>query len=307
MKAKPLIVLLLFFVWGAGSTYWYVCKIKGFCTTAQAANMQVAPSESVGVSSANTSVSGAKGTETVSTAGTEAGTVETEMHDVIYYRLSDATPQVADDSLWEVTIRQLVSQAAEGKKLAVTGPYYAFETNNSPFPDLGTARAQALKAMLAAYMDTSQVIVRSLELPEPTGTRPAEVDGFKNYLEWVTYNDYVKMEQDVTRIYFPFNSAREIRNPQIDRYLDEIAAELKADPGLKVIITGYTDNIGSAEVNQYKGMERAQRIRDILVSKGVSPGQIVVRSGGESNPIGDNRTREGRRQNRRVEIQFSQS
>lgn len=308
MKSKPLFILLLFLLWGAGSTYWYVCKIKGFCSTAQAATMQVnASPASVTATGSESPVSNPTAESPhVSAKQATNETTETEVHDLIYYRLSDATPRIANDSLWKARIRALIAQAPEGKKLAVTGPYYEFETNGTPLPDLGLARAQALKKLLAAYMDTSKVIVRSLKLPSPPGNRqPTYVDGYKDYLQWVTYNDYVKMERDVTRVYFPFNSAKEIRNPEIDRYLDEVAARLKAHPGLKVTITGYTDNIGSQAVNRAKGLERAQRIRDILVSKGVAPAQIIVRSGGESNPIGDNRTREGRRKNRRVEIRFS--
>jgi OOP family OmpA-OmpF porin len=67
-------------------------------------------------------------------------------------------------------------------------------------------------------------------------------------------------------------------------------------------LTGYTDSTGSAEFNQKLSLARAESVKKYLVGKGVSPGRITTNSGGSAKPVGDNKTKEGRAKNRRVEI-----
>ncbi len=88
--------------------------------------------------------------------------------------------------------------------------------------------------------------------------------------------------------------------------LDEVALKMQQEPRLKAVITGYADDRGSDEYNQRLGLRRAEACKEYLVKeKGISEDRIEARSGGESNPIGDNTTEEGRKQNRRVEIELS--
>ena len=69
-----------------------------------------------------------------------------------------------------------------------------------------------------------------------------------------------------------------------------------------VSITGYTDNVGEAAFNSTLSLQRAQAVRDQLVSLGGDPQKYQVNGAGESNPIADNATPEGRAKNRRVEV-----
>jgi len=71
----------------------------------------------------------------------------------------------------------------------------------------------------------------------------------------------------------------------------------------KVKITGYTDNTGSPDYNKKLSLRRAEAVRDYLVSLGVDPKLLEVQGAGLANPIADNRTKEGRAKNRRVEIE----
>ena len=87
--------------------------------------------------------------------------------------------------------------------------------------------------------------------------------------------------------------------------VDDIAAAMKADPSMKIVITGHTDNTGNAEQNlRYFGMKRAESLRNYMVEKGVPAGQIHCESKGQLEPIADNATREGRALNRRANIRF---
>lgn len=86
--------------------------------------------------------------------------------------------------------------------------------------------------------------------------------------------------------------------------LDEVINQLKQDPkGVYIEIEGHTDNVGSNEVNQRIGLERAEAVkRYIYESHQVPLHKINVISYGEEKPVAPNRTRDGRAQNRRVVI-----
>lgn len=73
----------------------------------------------------------------------------------------------------------------------------------------------------------------------------------------------------------------------------------------KVKITGHTDNIGTAEYNMGLSQRRAEAVAEYLKSLGVDPAKMEVKGEGKSRPMYDNRTKEGRAKNRRVEVEVS--
>jgi outer membrane protein OmpA-like peptidoglycan-associated protein len=88
---------------------------------------------------------------------------------------------------------------------------------------------------------------------------------------------------------------------QIKAYREQAKADLsRAD---KIRISGHTDNTGSADHNKKLSQQRAEAVRDYLKSIGVDPNKIEVVGEGMSRPVADNRTKEGRAKNRRVEIE----
>jgi OOP family OmpA-OmpF porin len=87
---------------------------------------------------------------------------------------------------------------------------------------------------------------------------------------------------------------------QSDTVLNKVADDLKKHPRLKVELQGHTDSVGSDAYNQKLSARRAAAVRDYLVQQGVSPTQLTSKGYGESVPVGDNKTAEGRAQNRRV-------
>ena len=87
--------------------------------------------------------------------------------------------------------------------------------------------------------------------------------------------------------------------------LDEIALKMQHNPRLQAVITGHTDDRGSESANQRLGLRRAEALKDYLVKeRGIDPGRIETASAGKSQPISDNETAEGRKANRRGEVEL---
>ena len=93
--------------------------------------------------------------------------------------------------------------------------------------------------------------------------------------------------------------------PAAREALAKLSGIVLGHPGLKLSVEGYTDSIGSDEVNQTLSERRAGAVRDYLVQQGVDPSSITATGFGKSNPVASNDTNEGRQQNRRVEIIIS--
>jgi OOP family OmpA-OmpF porin len=84
----------------------------------------------------------------------------------------------------------------------------------------------------------------------------------------------------------------------------ELMNQFKGEDVKSVIIEGYTDDTGAASFNQQLSEKRAEAVKAELVANGANADKITTVGYGESNPIADNSTREGRAQNRRIEIKF---
>ena len=85
--------------------------------------------------------------------------------------------------------------------------------------------------------------------------------------------------------------------------LDKVVGFVRKYPNAKIELDGYTDNTGTEAHNQRLSEKRAKAVKQYLVTEaGVDPSRISAFGRGESNPVADNRTEEGRFENRRVEI-----
>ncbi len=99
---------------------------------------------------------------------------------------------------------------------------------------------------------------------------------------------------------FASNSAR--LRPEIDSVLKAIAQVVEEYRDTRIIISGHTDDAGEADYNQQLAERRGRAVSRFFTESGVAAARIVIIGYGESQPIADNTTVEGRAANRRIEI-----
>ena len=116
----------------------------------------------------------------------------------------------------------------------------------------------------------------------------------------------VKEETIVIRdVHFQFDSAKLTAADKTK--LETIATRLKQEaPSARLSVTGHTDSVGKDAYNQTLSEKRAHSVTDYLIGAGVPRSNFVsVTGAGESHPVADNKTAEGRALNRRTEIQIN--
>ncbi|MCX2742147.1 OmpA family protein [Pontibacter anaerobius] len=101
-------------------------------------------------------------------------------------------------------------------------------------------------------------------------------------------------------ILYPVNSAELQANAKTE--IAQLAQTLQKYPDTNILIEGHTDNTGNRSINQPLSERRAQSVADYLAMNGVDRSRMTTMGYAADQPIADNSTAEGRRQNRRVEI-----
>jgi OOP family OmpA-OmpF porin len=100
-----------------------------------------------------------------------------------------------------------------------------------------------------------------------------------------------------------FDFDKSVLKPEGRAKLDDLVSKIR-DVNLEVIIAvGHTDSIGSDAYNQRLSVRRAEAVKAYLVSKGIERNRVYTEGKGEKQPVADNKTKEGRAKNRRVEIE----
>ncbi|HEY4340693.1 MAG TPA: OmpA family protein [Steroidobacteraceae bacterium] len=102
-----------------------------------------------------------------------------------------------------------------------------------------------------------------------------------------------------------FDTAQATLKPGANLVIGRLAAFLNANPQTKILIEGHTDSRGTDEYNDALSERRARAVADALSERGVAQDSVRTRGRGKAFPVASNDTPEGRQQNRRVEIIFS--
>jgi len=102
--------------------------------------------------------------------------------------------------------------------------------------------------------------------------------------------------------YVTFRTDSSSINAGFYQVLDSVAIILKEYSDTAITVVGHTDSVGDAAYNQSLSEQRAQSVASYLRSQAIAGQRFNVMGGGEQSPVASNSTREGRAQNRRVEI-----
>ena len=102
-----------------------------------------------------------------------------------------------------------------------------------------------------------------------------------------------------------FDSGKADLKTEARKSLEKMASIMKKYPENVLSVNGYTDNTGSKEINEVLSEKRAKAVKEQLVLAGLSESVIATHGMGPSNPISDNSSLVGRKQNRRVEIEIT--
>jgi len=113
-----------------------------------------------------------------------------------------------------------------------------------------------------------------------------------------------KKESEILKDVFDnltFETGKSIIKDSSFPYLDDLVVVLKKAPNWELQIAGHTDNQGSDKFNLELSQKRSEAVKNYLIKSGVT--NVITATGfGESKPIADNNTAEGREKNRRVEF-----
>lgn len=99
------------------------------------------------------------------------------------------------------------------------------------------------------------------------------------------------------------NDSAQIR-PEARAILDEMVATLKRYPHIRVEVAGHTDSRMSEAYNLELSQRRAEAVRDYFVQMGIDAARLTAKGYGETQPVADNKTAQGRAENRRVELRI---
>ncbi|CAI8735225.1 OmpA-OmpF porin, OOP family [Pseudomonas sp. IT-P253] len=128
-------------------------------------------------------------------------------------------------------------------------------------------------------------------LPQyPASVKPAE----PVQTEVITLDDAVL---------FAFNKSD--LTPAGQSQLDSLMDKLQSADVVSIKVIGYTDNVGSQTYNQALSERRASSVAAYLLNRGLAPDKLTSEGKGESQPVADNETEEGRAKNRRVELRIN--
>lgn len=272
MNNRAWLILFLFLIWTAGSGYWYVCEIKGLC-------------------------------ESEGTSKPAPISPEKEVFNPKFpLNFVQSDPKIVKGPEWMNQYEMLMAKDDGKKKLNIVGPYLKTETNPTKYENIGLARAEAVKRLVMESISEDRITTSSKLINDKQVKSHGPYFDASSFVTWVISNDFVKEVEGKTMIYFPYNSNKEIKTPEIVEYMNDLAEQLKSNPEQTLRITGHTDSDGSAITNEKLGLERANQIKKALNQKGVSNDRIHATSRGEEEPIADNSTEEGKKLNRRTEI-----
>jgi outer membrane protein OmpA-like peptidoglycan-associated protein len=178
-----------------------------------------------------------------------------------------------------------------------------FENIKSKKKYVDTTDAQGKFSLLLPKGETFNVIYKDfldstaysqLEIPNKPGKYTSELS--------------IQIEEPVTKTYtldnVYFDTGLATLKPSSYKALNDLAEVMKLKTTLVIEIAGHTDNTGTSEINKKLSQDRADAVRNYLIKKGIAATRITAKGYGETEPIAENTTDEGKAKNRRTEVRI---
>ncbi|MDO9314857.1 MAG: OmpA family protein [Burkholderiaceae bacterium] len=192
----------------------------------------------------------------------------------------DARSREADVATENARVAQADANTAKASAVAAQG---AAQTSRNE-AELSREQADAARLLAIQQSDRAAGLERDLQDLKGRNTERGMV---------VTLGDVL------------FDTGRSTLQPGAQRSVEQLVQVLIRHPERRVLIEGFTDSVGSEEMNLQLSRRRAETFQQQLTNGGIATDRIEVRAWGEANPVADNGTAAGRQQNRRVEVLFS--
>ncbi len=186
-------------------------------------------------------------------------------------------PLEADVELFDLTTGELATAAYSDP---VTGQFLVC---------LPMGRNYALNAGAEGYLFHSG----NYQVPEGSTDKPFTLEVL---LSPITAGEIIALRNVF------FNTASHALLPESDAELGKLLRLLKANAAMRVEVGGHTDDVGADAANLKLSEQRANAVRDHLIAQGIDATRITAKGYGETKPVADNKTEEGRALNRRTEV-----
>lgn len=180
------------------------------------------------------------------------------------------------------------NNSAEAKAAVEEAKEYATESANAArMGNVAGAYNYAVLARAAAQRACGSAAAPA----QPASNQPADRAELQKLLDQIN-----------ATVHFEFGKTDPQFDSKTDLAISALCKAMAADKNLKVLVTGHTDNVGSAEGNMTYGKKRAEALKELMVKRGAPAANITTASKGENEPVVDNDTEEHRYENRRAVI-----
>ena len=197
--------------------------------------------------------------------------------------------------------------ANQDKSLHIVGCYHQDEIKADSVTTLGIVRARAIHDELVKFgVNPNRITVADEKVNLMYDNRKFD-GGLQLFMRTMNSDKQAKITSHVTHkiLYSGFNQRNFRADKELQVYAQELKSYLIKHPNKHVQIIGHTDSNGEEEVNIIFGRDRAVQVMNYLISQGVPQKNLEAISKGESEPLADNKTREGQAKNRRIEIKIN--
>ena len=166
------------------------------------------------------------------------------------------------------------------------------------YTTFGDILSKMYPELMATYPEYKKVVDKSF-LQSVIANHPELLTGEAIKM---AYSNEITNEISSKSYLIQFETGSSIIKSESYAELDEILKSSVVAEGLKVGVYGHTDNVGNSDANQKLSEERAKSVKNYLISKGLLEKRIESKGFGQNQPIADNKTANGKAQNRRVQI-----